>query len=64
MWLTSFLGFLRPAWSGTRAGRRRRLSLLARRRPGLRLALEQLEDRTLPSNFTAATVSRGKSALF
>jgi hypothetical protein len=27
------------------------------RRRGIRLAVEQLEDRTVPSNFTAATVS-------
>src|SRR5262249_47637231 len=29
----------------------------AARRPGMRLCLEQLEDRTVPSNFTASTVS-------
>jgi hypothetical protein len=56
MLLPSWLGFVRRALDptlpqGHRAHRR------ATSRRGLRLSLEQLEDRTLPSNFTAATVS-------
>jgi predicted outer membrane repeat protein len=52
MWLTSILGFATLA-SG-RAGHPRAPAKPCR---GLRLDLEQLEDRMLPSNYTAATVS-------
>src|SRR5262249_36640317 len=50
MWLNE----LWQRWLGRRVAPRR---LPAPRRRGLRLCLEQLEARTLPSNFTAATVS-------
>src|ERR1700756_3202171 len=43
-------------WLG-RSATVRRAWVPAPRRRGLRLTLEQLEDRTVPSNFTAASVS-------
>jgi hypothetical protein len=43
-------------WAG-RSATGRRAQPQAGRRAGLRPSLEQLEDRTVPSNFSAATVS-------
>jgi predicted outer membrane repeat protein len=51
MWLPSILGFGRSA-----SGRSRHPQAPATSRRSLRLDLEQLEDRTLPSNYVAASV--------
>jgi hypothetical protein len=52
MWLPSITGFGRSA-----SGRARHPRAPAKPRRGLRLHLEQLEDRALPSSYSAATVS-------
>jgi hypothetical protein len=52
MWLTSIIGFGRSA-----SGRTRRPRAPAKPRHSLRLNLEQLEDRALPSSYSAGTAS-------
>src|SRR6516164_2641698 len=52
MWLTSIIGFGRSASGRTR---RQRAPVKPRRSPPL--SLEQLEERALPSNYSAATAS-------
>src|SRR5438309_1766929 len=55
MWLKQWSKRWLPCWvAGAESWKHRRQTAP---RPGLRLTLEQLEDRTVPSNFTAATVS-------
>jgi hypothetical protein len=56
MFLPSWFGFIRPSTRRTPSGRKPGRQRTANRR-SLRLSLEQLEDRTLMSNYTAATVS-------
>ena len=51
----SFRFSRRRAWQGT--GRSRPLQSSQARRPGTRLVLEPLEDRTLLTSYTAATVA-------
>ena len=51
----SFWFSRRRAWQGT--GRSRPPQSSQARRPGTRLVLERLEDRTLLTSYTAATVS-------
>src|SRR5262249_45020176 len=54
--LPSLVRWLTASFPRNRNGRTRRPPLPAARR-GVRLTLERLEDRTLPSNYTAASVA-------